>query len=154
MLFCLAPLQQAFAGNQLGILAGVDRPQPDADHASSSGLLRFQLQTTPKTFRLQTAFSAAVGSSLMTGEFSVGPTFYILSKLLEDSRIQPFIGAEGIGIIGTRDEKTLMSGGYGIFTGADLKVFSKKSGLTLMLEVTNVGQNSVRFWLGFFHFNI
>lgn len=140
-----------YCGNQMNVDLGLDRPESGAAHASSSGLLRFQLQTTPRFFRLLSAFNMVVGSNLMMGEITLGPSIHFLSKLYEEARIQPFVGAEGIGAFGSKDARATLTGGYGIFAGTDLRVFGKKSGLSLAIESTYVGQQSLRVWLGFFH---
>jgi len=53
-------------------------------------------------------------------------------------------------VLGNRDERIQITGGYGIFCGVDIRVFSKKSGLTITFELANPGQRSLRLWLGIF----
>lgn len=150
LLTAIAPAARADLANQMNVNLGVDMPNESAEHASNSMLLRFQLQTPPKIFRFQTAFTAAMGSGLKMGEFSVGGSAYFLGKLLENSRIQPFVGADGIGAFGEKDGKATLTGGYSLFAGTDLKIFGKLSGMSFSIAYTSIGQQSLRFWLGVF----
>jgi len=77
----------ARGGSQFNINLGTDMPQVGAPHVDSSYLARFQLQTEPKLLTGHTAFSAAFGSNLMMGEFALGGSSYILSALMESSKL-------------------------------------------------------------------
>lgn len=139
----------ASGGSQTNLNFGFNKPLKDDGH--SAGLMRFQLQKEPSLFSPLTSFSGVVGgSSVMLGEFSLGASSYFLSSFAQNSKMLPFIGAEGIAAIGKREDKTGVGGGYGIFSGVDLRTFSNRSGITLNFELYKVSETGFRVWIGFF----
>lgn len=138
----------AAGGSQTNFNMGFNKPMKDG--GTSAGLMRFQLQKEPALLSPLTAFTGAVGGNVMLGEFSLGAASYFLSSFSQSSKMLPFIGAEGIGAIGKRQDKVGIGGGYGVFSGVDLRMFGSRSGMTLNFELYKVTETGFRVWIGFF----